>query len=128
MNNNYLTVNQMKNLAVNISIENAKYALIELCGIEVVVPKLKLKGMNKSNYKMIWEHIYSIKELLDMIPSHIHYMYNDYKLKIEKYGLDSYSVFYQNIYNKDDKQFEFYGTEFVENLYYMYKTILINRF
>lgn len=128
MENNYLTVNQMKNLAVNTSIENAKYALIELCGIEVVVPKLKLKGMNKSNYKMIWEHIYSIKELLDMIPSYIYYKNINYEFKFEKYGLDSYSVFYQNPYNKDDKQFEFYGTEFVENLYYMYKTILINRF
>lgn len=123
---NYLSINSMESLSTITNIDNAKHALININGFEVVVNKLKLKNMDKSNYEMIYPNIYSLDEMLDLIPSYIYYKNINYEFKLDKFGIDSFNVYYQNPYNKDDKQLEFYGTELIENLYYLYKKLLID--
>lgn len=116
--NNYLLINQMEDLSKYINIENAKYILIDYKGDEIIIPKSQLKAFK--DYEIVYDHIYSVNELFDIMPKHIKYKNNEYELKIEK----SHNVFYQNINNENDKKFAMRGNNLKSNLFYVYLDVL----
>lgn len=123
----YLSREQMFELRKLTNTSNAENILVFHKGETIELNKKYFKKTcNPDKYKIICKDIYSLAELIELIPKKIKYNNNLYKFVHEYIKPDLYLAYYQNIYDYKDEIFEFSGNEFIDNLYNLYKEILIN--
>lgn len=125
MNDNFLTVEMMKHLAIYQPIEDAKYALIQCQnGLCIPIDKSMLISIDPLSFQLVFPYIYSLDDLMKMCPYYLYGKGIDYELQMSKYGDDGFNVAYQNPYNKHDILLESYGHSPLEVFYSLYIKVM----